>query len=62
MFMPNEETTDMQEVQIIRKSHLAEKVVFIDGLPGCGKTLFSSLLSAFDRVEKITYSYEIEQL
>ena len=52
----------MQEIKIVRKLHLAEKVVFIDGLPGCGKTLFSFLLSAFDRVEKINYSYEIEQL
>ena len=24
----------------------AEKIVFIDGLPGCGKTLFSSLVTA----------------
>lgn len=47
---------------IARDSHLAEKIVFIDGLPGCGKTLFSSLVSAFDRVEKLTYSYEIEHL
>lgn len=47
---------------IVRNSHLAQKVVFIDGLPGCGKTLFSSLISAFDRAEKITYSYEIEHL
>lgn len=47
---------------ITRHSYLAEKVVFIDGLGGCGKTLFSSLISAFERAEKITYSYEIEHL
>lgn len=46
----------------IRKPHMAEKIVFVDGLEGCGKTLFSSIVSAFDRVEKLTYSYEIEQL
>lgn len=50
------------KVRISRKYHLAKKVVFIDGLPGCGKTLFSSLISSFERVEKITYSYDIEQL
>jgi hypothetical protein len=44
----------------IRTPYLAEKTVFIDGLEGCGKTLFSSLVSSFDRVEKLTYSYEIE--
>lgn len=46
----------------IRKPHMAEKVVFVDGQEGCGKTLFSSLISAFDRVEKLTYSYVIEYL
>ena len=46
----------------VRKPHMAEKIVFIDGLEGCGKTLFSSLVSAFDRVEKLTYSYEIEHI
>ena len=52
----------LQDIKIVRNLHLAEKIVFIDGLPGCGKTLFSSLISAFDRAEKITYSYEIEHL
>jgi hypothetical protein len=47
---------------IARADFLAPKVVFIDGLPGCGKTLFSSLLSSFNRVEKITYSYETEHI
>jgi hypothetical protein len=45
-----------------RKAHMVEKVVFVDGQPGCGKTLFSFLVSAYDRVEKLTYSTEIEQL
>ena len=43
-----------------RKSHLAEKIVFIDGLPGCGKTLFSKIVSSMDRVELLSYTYEIE--
>ena len=30
--------------KILRVPHLAENVVFIDGLEGCGKTLFSSLI------------------
>lgn len=46
----------------IRKPHMVEKIVFVDGQEGCGKTLFSSLISAFDRVEKLTYSYVIEYL
>ena len=48
--------------KILRVPHLAENVVFIDGLEGCGKTLFSSLISSFDRVEKLNYSYEIENI
>jgi len=31
-----------------------------DGLPGCGKTLFSSLISTFDRVELLNYAPETE--
>ena len=53
---------DLENVTLIRKNHLASKVVFIDGLPGCGKTLFSTIISSLHKVEKITYSYDIEQL
>ena len=49
-----------QKFKTVRTPYLAEKIVFIDGLEGCGKTLFSTLVSSFDRVEKLTYSYEIE--
>lgn len=44
----------------IRTPYLAEKIIFIDGLEGCGKTLFSTLVSSFDRVEKLNYNYGIE--
>jgi hypothetical protein len=60
--MTNEANVKLDNQLIIRPHYLAEKIVFIDGLPGCGKTLFSSLVTAFERVEKITYSYEIEHL
>ena len=49
-----------QKFKTVRTPYLAEKIVFIDGLEGCGKTLFSTLVSSFDKVEKLTYSYEIE--
>ena len=48
--------------KITRVPHLAENIVFIDGLEGCGKTLFSSLVSSFERVEKLNYCYEIEHI
>jgi hypothetical protein len=44
----------------IREAHLAPKVVFVDGLPGCGKTMFSPILASMDRVELLTYAYELE--
>jgi len=45
-----------------RKKHFKNKVVFVDGLPGCGKTLFSSLISSLDKVELLSYVYEIEEI
>ncbi|MBT5399320.1 hypothetical protein HOL24_02115, partial [bacterium] len=49
-------------VTLSRKNYFAEKIVFVDGLPGCGKTLFSSIISAMDKVELLSYSYEIEHI
>jgi len=46
--------------EIIRKSHLAEKIIIVDGLPGCGESLFSSIVSAMDRVELLNYAFEVE--
>ena len=47
-------------MDIQRKGYLAQKIVFVDGQPGCGKTLFSPIVASFDRVELLTYAYEIE--
>ena len=49
-------------VELSRGEYFAEKIVFVDGLPGCGKTLFSNVISAMDRVELLSYSYEIEHI
>lgn len=49
-------------IKVVRSDSLAEKVVFVDGLPGCGKTLFSTLISAMARVELLSYTYEIEHI
>ena len=50
------------EVEAVRSGHLAEKIVFVDGLWGCGKTMLSPIVAAFDRVELMTYAYEVEQI
>jgi hypothetical protein len=44
-----------------KKITFSNQVIFIDGMPGCGKTLFSQLLAAYPRVELLTYAYDIEQ-
>ena len=41
---------------------MAEQILFVDGQAGCGKTLLSSVISALDRVELLTYAYEIEMI
>ena len=48
--------------EIVRKGHLAEKIVIVDGLAGCGKTLISPIISAMDRVELLNYAFEIEYI
>lgn len=49
-------------ISLSRKQNLAEKIVFVDGLPGCGKTLFSQIVASFDKVELLSYIYEIEHM
>lgn len=43
-----------------RKNYLTNELLIIDGQPGCGKTLFSSIFSSFKRVEILNYAFEIE--
>lgn len=50
----------LTSVKVTRKNYYAQKVVFVDGQPGCGKTLFSPIVAAFDRVELLNYAYELE--
>ena len=48
--------------KISRSQSLLRNSVFVDGLPGCGKTLVSQLISGLSRVEILSYSYEIEHI
>jgi hypothetical protein len=56
------EHSDSKVTQIVRKPHLADKIVFVDGQEGCGKTLFTPILASFERVELLTYAYELEYI
>ena len=49
-------------LKIIRNHKLAPKVVFVDGLAGCGKTMFTSIFSSMDNFEIMNYAFEIEFL
>ena len=48
------------KAKVIRNGHLAPKIIVIDGLPGCGKSMLSHILASFDRTEVMTFSYELE--
>ena len=47
-------------VKIVRNKNLSENIIIVDGLPGCIKSMLSSIISSFDRVELLSYSFEIE--
>ena len=48
--------------EVVRPDILCKKLVMVDGLPGCGKTMLSAVISSLDRIELLKYSYEIENL
>ena len=48
-------------MKIKKKNTFNNQVMFVDGMPGCGKTLFPSIFGGYDRVELLTYSYQVEQ-
>lgn len=59
-FHNTEYSSKVELPKILRKPNLADKIVIIDGQPGCGKTMLSPIVAALDRVELLTFAYEIE--
>lgn len=47
-------------MKFVRDKSYKNKVLIIDGLGGCGKTLFSQICSSFERVEIFSFAFEIE--
>lgn len=47
--------------KISRNQQMLHKLVVVDGFPGCGKTMLSPIVSAFERVEIMQYAPLIEQ-
>ena len=46
--------------KVIRQKQLSEKIVIVDGQPGCGKTMLSPIIASMNRVELLSYAVEIE--
>ncbi len=50
----------LEKRTIVRNSNLARDIIIVDGLPGCGKSMISSIIASFERVEILSYVFEIE--
>ena len=46
--------------RVVRQKQLTEKIVIVDGQPGCGKTMLSPIIASMERVELLSYACEIE--
>lgn len=49
-------------VKIRQDSHIADKVVFVNGFPGNGKTMLAPIVSNFNRVELMKFNYHLEHI
>jgi len=52
----------MKKVNIERNELLLDQLVLVDGLPGNGKTLFSSIIPSLSKIELLSYSDQIEAI
>lgn len=52
----------MNNFKISRLAGFSNKVILVDGFPGCGKTMLSPIISSFESVELMQYSDIIEQV
>jgi len=48
--------------KISRSHFIANEIVFIDGIGGCGKTMLAPIIASMQRVELLSYAYEIEHV
>ena len=47
-------------MKVVRGLLLADQVLIVDGMQGCGKTLMTAVVGSFPRVELMQYSYQME--
>ena len=55
-------SSNIDNIKVERSNNLANNIVIIDGQPGCGKTLFSKIITSFKRVEILNYAFDIEYI
>jgi len=60
MVINNNLGNSYNQTKIVRQEQLAEKIVIVDGQPGCGKTMLSPIIASMERVELLSYVFEIE--
>ena len=46
--------------KVVRQKQLTEKIVIVDGQPGSGKSMLSPIIASMERVELLSYAFEIE--
>ena len=49
-------------IKLLDQKSILDKVLFVNGQPGCGKTLFTSIMPTIPRVELLNFSTEIENI
>jgi len=47
---------------VTREGHIAGMVVFVNGFPGCGKTMLTPIVGSMERVELMRFNYHLENL
>jgi len=52
----------MNNIEISRSKTFLNKMLIVDGQAGCGKTMFSSIVSTLKNVEILNYSTELENI
>ncbi len=50
----------MNKIITSKQNEMFEQIVIVDGQAGCGKTMLSPIISSLNRVELLTYIFEIE--
>lgn len=53
---------EQQELRVVREPFIAEKVVFVGGHPGCGKTMMTPIVGSLARVEVQKFNYMLEHI